>query len=379
MLLALDDGLFPNSSDITYLNAASVALMPRSAEEAVVEWQRDLARAGTLRFDEQAERTVFDELRGVAARLFGVEPGEVAVAPSATELLASVAWAVMPPGESNIVSTRGIFPTTIYPWARVARHTGAELRLVEGRNGIVRHEDLIANIDDLTAVVCVSHVEYGTGQLFDLAGLADAAHAANALLVVDASQSAGAIPIDMATTGIDALVTSGYKWLCGPFGVALLIMASPVCERLDPGVVGFRSHRDMWELEADRLVLPHGARRFEASTMSYGCAIGLARSIEILLDIGTEAILTHDLALADLLVDGLRGRGAEIVSPVQGGARTPIVSARIPGCDSHTLASRLQEREVVVSPRGDLIRFSPHVYNRCEDIERAFEEIDRCA
>ena len=182
MLIGLDDDLFPGRSDSTYLNAASVALMPRVAEEVVVEWQRDLARAGTLHFDEEAERTAFDELRGVAARLFGAEPGQVAVAPSATELLASVAWAVMPPIGSNIVSTQGVFPTTIYPWARVARYTGAELRLVEGHcdiehgdvdhGGIVRHDELVNSIDDQTVVVCISHVEYGTGQLFDLARLA---------------------------------------------------------------------------------------------------------------------------------------------------------------------------------------------------------------
>lgn len=377
--LDLDDNLFPGSRASIYLNAASVALMPRPAEEAILAWQRDLARHGTLHFDEEAEKTVFDELRRLAARLLGAREDHVAVAPSATELLSSLAWAIMPAAGTNIVSTGGVFPTTVYPWARVARHTGAELRLVSGEGGIVRQDDLIAALDEKTAVVCISHVEYGTGQLFDLNLLAEAAHANSALLIVDATQSAGAIPIDLAATGIDALVTSGYKWLCGPFGVALLALTPELCERLDPGVIGFRSHRDMWDLRADRLDLPSGARRFEASTLGYGCAIGLARSIEVLLEIGTEAILAHDLALADLLIEGLTQRGAEIVTPTAGGARTPIVSARFSGRDSKLLAMELKHRGVIVSPRGDLIRFSPHLYNRVDDIEQALEEMDRCA
>ena len=377
--LDLDEDLFPGSRASTYLNAASVALMPRPAEEAVIAWQRDLARHGTLHFDEEAEKTVFDELRRLAARLLGAQKDHVAIAPSATELLSSLAWAILPPAGTHIVSTAGVFPTTIYPWARVARHTGAELRLVSGEEGIVRHDDLLAAIDEKTAVVCVSHVEYGTGQLFDLNLLAEAAHAHNALLVVDATQSAGAIPIDLATTGIDALVTSGYKWLCGPFGVALLALTPDLCQRLDPGVIGFRSHRDMWDLRADRLDLASGARRFEASTLGYGCALGLARSIEVLLEIGIEAILAHDLALADLLIDGLEKRGAKIVTPTAGGARTPIVSARFSDRDSQLLATELKHRGVIISPRGDLIRFSPHLYNRVGDIERALEELDRCA
>lgn len=379
MTLSLADNLFPGSRTCTYLNAASVALMPRPAEEAVLAWQRDLARSGTHHFDERAEKTVYDELRRLAARLLGAQPDHVAVAPSATELLSSLAWAIMPAAGTNIVSTEGAFPTTVYPWARVARYTGAELRLVGGEGGIVRPDDLAAALDEGTAVLCISHVEYGTGQLFDLGLLAQAAHANDALLIVDATQSAGAIPVDLATTGVDALVTSGYKWLCGPFGVALLALTPELCERLDPGVVGFRSHRDMWDLKADRLELPSGARRFEASTLAYGCAVGLARAIEVLLEIGPDAIHAHDLALADHLIEGLRRRGTEIVTPAEGGARTPIISARFSGRDPKSLAAQLEGKGVIVSPRGDLLRFSPHLYNRRSDIEHALEELARCA
>ena len=114
--------------------------------------------------------------------------------------------------------------------------------------------------------------------------------------------------------------------------------------------------------------------------MAYGCAIGLARSIEYLLRIGVERIWEHNLRLADLLIEGLEERGVEIVSPQNEEERTSIVAARLSGQTATEVAQHLNSRRVVVSARQGLLRFSPHLYNEPSDIERALEEIDRvCA
>ena len=235
---------------------------------------------------------------------------------SATELLGSLAWAVAPEAGTNVVGTALAFPSTIYPWQRVAARTGCQIRLAEGDAGRVRLDDILGLIDEDTAVVCISHVEYGGGQRFDLASLAAAAHEHGALLVVDATQSAGAIPIDARADALDAVVSAGYKWLCGPFGAAVMYLAPHLQAGLAPGLVGFRSHQDMWDLRADRLDYPPTARRFEFSTMAYGCALGLSRSIEFLLDVGVDGIFEYNRQLADLLIEGLRGRDLEITSPL---------------------------------------------------------------
>ncbi len=373
----VDPADFPASRECAYLNTASVALMYKEAETATVEWLRDLADHGTLNFDESAEEHVFAELHAAAARLVNARPEDIAIGSSATELLASVAWAVAPGADTTVVSTDVVFPTTIYPWVRVAQHTKAQIRLAEGTSNYVQPDDLIRLIDDRTAVVCISDVEYSSGQRYDVKQLANVTHDHGALLVVDATQSLGAVPIDVTASGVDVLVASGYKWLCGPFGVAVMYLAPELQSRLDPGVVGFRSHRDMWDLKANRLELPPTARRFEVSTMAYGCAIGLARSIEYLLRIGVERIWEHNLRLADLLIEGLEERGVEIVSPQREKERTSIVAARFSGQTATEVAQHLNSRRVVVSARQGLLRFSPHLYNEPSDIERALEEIDR--
>lgn len=368
---------FPAANKSTYLNAASVALMYKGAQRAISRWNKDLAEFGTIHFNEQAEQDVFGELHVACARLFAARPEDIAVASSATELLASLAWAVMPPAGSNIVGTDIVFPSTIYPWARVARHTGAEVRLLKGENGYADPDALLSLIDDDTAVVCISHVEYGSGQRYDLAKLADVAHEHDALLIVDATQSAGMIPINAPLSGADALISAGYKWLCGSFGVAVMYLAPHLQAQLDPGLVGFRSNKDIWTFEADYMDFPETASRFEFSTMAYGCALGLAESINYLVEIGIDQVLAHNLKLADILLDGLEQLQADIISPRNEAERTSIVSARFPHKKSTDIVKSLSQANIVVSPRRDFVRFSPHLYNSSDDIEHTLAELKR--
>ncbi len=372
----VDPDDFPGSKHNAYLDAANIALMYQGAQRAIVDWQRDVADNGSLALNEAAEADVFDDLHRAAAGLFGAEPEDIAVGSSATELLGSLAWAVEPEAGTNVVGTALAFPSTIYPWQRVAARTGCEIRLAEGAAGYVRLDDILGLIDKDTAVVCISHVEYGRGQRFDLINLAEAAHEHGALLIVDATQSAGAIPIDAPAAALDAVVSAGYKWLCGPFGAGVMYLAPHLQAGLVPGLVGFRSHRDMWDLRADRLEYPPTARRFEFSTMAYGCALGLSRSIEFLLEVGVDRVFAYNRQLADQLIEGLRRRNLEITSPLNDAERTAIVTARLPVADPAEIAARLREARVVASARSDGIRFSPHLYTAEADIERALGCID---
>lgn len=367
---------FPAAQNSTYLNAANVALMYSGAEKTVAEWQKDVAENGSINFDESAEASVFDELHVVAARLFNAAPEDIAVGSSATELLSSLAWAVAPGPNTNVVSTDIVFPSTIYPWQRVANYTGCEIRFTHGQNSYANPDEIIQLIDKETKVVCISHVEYLGGQRFDLARIGEAAHERGALFVVDASQSAGAIPIDVSGYAIDALVCGGYKWLCGPFGAAVMYLDSNLHTALEPGLVGFRSHADMWDLRADRIEYPKTAKRFEYSTMAFGCALGLTRSIEFLLNIGIERVFKYNKYLSDELIQGLRERDVEIISPLNEAERTSIITARFQGQDSMKISQKLKAARVTVSCRRDIIRFSPHVYNNRMDIQRTLECID---
>jgi selenocysteine lyase/cysteine desulfurase len=375
MELLVERGDFPLTESWSYLNAANVALIPMGAATVITDWQTDLALNGSNNFDDHAEDTVFDGLRIQAARLFNCRTEDIAGGSSCTELLSSIAWAVMPKKHENVVSTDIVFPSTIYPWSRVSHHTGSEIRLAKGHNGYTSIHKVISAIDQNTAVVSISHAEYTGGQLYDLASLAEVTHAHGALLVVDATQSAGAIPIDAPACGADVIISGSYKWLCGPFGAAVMYLAPHLQSNLEPGLVGFRSHKNIWDLRPDRLEYPDTTKRFESSTMAFGCIKGLEKSIEYLVDIGIEQIYEHNMKLADRLVEGLNRLNVEIVSPLNRSERTSIVTCRVDGWNSMEVVQELKKRKIVAQKRQEFVRFSPHLYNSETDVDRAIAEL----
>ena len=367
---------FPSAKNFVYLNAANVALMYSGAEKCIQDWFEDVALNGSNNFDENAEQNVFEVLHLAAARLINTSPENISAGSSATELLSSLAWAVSPTKDQNVVSTRIVFPSTVYPWQRVANSTGCEIRLANEKKNFVNVDDIIDLIDQNTKVVCVSHVEFSNGQAFDLDLLSQAAHEHDALFVVDATQSAGVIPIDVKKTPIDVLVAGAYKWLCGPFGAAFMYITSELLDKLEPGLVGFRSHENMWDLNASRLEYSKDAKKFEFSTMAFGCAIGLARSIDYLNTIGVKNIFDYNMQLCDILIEGLQSRNAVINSPLDKKNGSSIITAYFDGVDTETIIKSLKAAQIFVSNRAGSIRFSPHLYNNDIDIETTLTELD---
>jgi cysteine desulfurase / selenocysteine lyase len=366
--------IFPPAEKHVYLDAASVGLSHKGGAEAISAWQNALAEKGTIAFDEQAEVECLDNLNEATARLFNATVDDIAIASSETTLMQSLAWAVMPSKGSKILTTETTHPSTIYPWKRVADHSGAVLQWVKADEKLaINPDDLEDSIDDQTSVVCLSHVEYGTGQCYSLKRLADKAHKHGALLVVDATQSAGQVPIDV-SVGIDAVATSTYKWLCGPFGTGVMYLSEEL-QKLNPGIVGWRSHKDMWDFQADRLTYADNAKRFEFGTMAYGTAFGATESLRYLLDVSIDTIAAHNRSLSNHLITGLQEMGAEILGPQNPNERSATIAARFAGKNSADLARNLKEENVIMSLRRDFLRFSPHLYNSIDDIDQAVKVI----
>ena len=356
----------------TNLSYANVATTSPTAHRASSEWSESLARGGAAEFDGEAEKNGMMPLRLAASRLLSCDVADVCVGSSATELLCSIAWAMSPREGTNVVSTRSSFPSTVYPWARVADQNGAEIRLADhDENLYTDPSDLLSLIDEETSVVTVSHVEFSNGQRYDLREISDAAHSVGAMLVVDATQSMGMVPIDAYETNADAIVSSGYKWLRGTYGAAVGFISPSVVKTLNPGLMGFRSNSDIWDLRADRLELPEDASRFEFTTIHFGAALGLAAAIDELLEMGIDEVWRHDLELADHLIRGVEGLGIEVVSPTSESERSAIVSLRMPsGLSSVEVSNRLQsEYSILTTSRSGMLRVSPHIDNDISQID----------
>ena len=355
----------------TNLSYANVATTSPKAHEIATEWAESLARGGAAEFDADAEKNGMIPLRTATSKLLQCPISDICVSSSATEILCSLAWAISPKEGKNIVSTKASFPSTVYPWKRVSEEFGAEIRLAQhDENYYTKPEDIFGLIDKNTAVVTISHVEYACGQRYDLNSFAKAAHDVGALFIVDATQSMGMVPINAPDTGADAIVASGYKWLRGTYGAAVGYI-SPKLQSLSPGIIGFRSHKDIWNMKAERLEYPEDASRFEFTTIHFGAALGLAASIDEINAIGIQNVWKYDLKLTDSLIEGVSDLDLKIASSTDEQERSSIISIRIPSSfDTAEVVKKLQdEYGILTTNRSGFLRVSPHIDNNSKEID----------
>jgi cysteine desulfurase / selenocysteine lyase len=369
---------FPALDRLTYLNTASAGLVPASVVAPAHEFEFRLAQAGTTGMDEDTEVGILEDARSGAARLLGAAPDTIAIGTSFTEALCQIAWWLRPGRGTSVVSSEVDFPSVTYPWHRIAEDTGCEVRLVgvlDDPEGFTVSK-IADHVDRSTAVICISHVQYLTGHLLDLRELAALAHDHDAVLIIDATQSAGQVPIDVTATGVDVLIAGSYKWLCSTFGAAACYISPALLERFRPPFVGWRSTEHPYSLDARWLPLAPTARRMEYSTMSYSAAIALGRAIEYVSGLSLGDVAAHNRRLASELAEGLSERGAMLLTPRDPERRAGTVTARFPGHDGEAVAAELTRRGVIVSPRVGSTRFSMHFYNSSDDVGRALATLD---
>lgn len=360
---------FPITRNKTFLNHAGQSPHPKRALEAMRAFMVEFSEEGAVSADLEEGRHLF-------ARLIGAEEGEIALIPNTSTGINTVANMLDCPKGSNVVVTDLEFPSVVYPWLR--RGLGLEVRYVKNVGGKIPLGDVERAVDDRTAVVAISHVEYPNGFRHDLASLAEIAHEHGAHLLVDAVQSAGAMRIDVRRDGVDFLAASCYKWLLGPSGAGFLYVRRELVEGFEPPFVGWASVRpevfetvDLWDIWGLRL--SETARRFEVGEPSLISFIGATAALRLILDVGIENIEGRILDLTDRLIEGVRGLGFKLQTPLDRECRSGIVNFLID--DPQGWVEGLAERGIIVSARANGLRVSPHFYNTKEEIDRLLDEL----
>jgi cysteine desulfurase / selenocysteine lyase len=377
-LLGLRREDFPAFDRFTYLNTASAGLVPAAVVRAAHDFEAELAETGTTGMDEDTEVGILEGARQAAAHVLGADPATISICTSFTEAVCQVAWWLRPGKGENIVSSDADFPSVTYPWHRIAEDTGCQVRLVSVLDDPEGFDvsKIAEQVDSATAAICISHVQYLTGHLLDLRDLATLAHDHGALLIIDATQSAGQVPIDVTATRVDVLITGSYKWLCGTFGAAACYLSPSLLEHFRPPFVGWRSTEHPYSLDARWKPLASSARRMEYSTGSYAAAIAFGHAIRYVSSMSLDEVAAHNAELASRIADGLAERGAKLLTPSDPRRRAGTVTARFPGHDGEAIAGELTRRGVIVSPRVGSTRFSMHFYNNADDVDRALAVLD---
>jgi selenocysteine lyase/cysteine desulfurase len=381
-MLSSQRHLFSIPNDVTYLDAAYMSPIPRTAAEAGARGV--LVKAAPWAMTIGSYYDECERARELAASLIGATVDDIAIIPATSYGIAVAAANVAVTPGSVIIMMENEHPSHRYAWYEIAQQRGAQVVTVPRRPDESWASALVAAIRTAKAPVSVvagTIVHWFEGTSVDLEVVAEAARAAGASLVLDGTQWVGAVPFDVSRVRPDFLSFATYKFLLGPYRLAFLYADKAWHDKGRP--IEFHSwnriggDRSDFYLETMPGYLP-GARRFDMGERSDFAVLPIAiNSLELLQRWGTSAVYERLTYLSRSIWKEAERRGL-------GGPRADLRAPHISVVElgdryRDELARQLKEAKVFVTIRGTKMRITPHVYNEDEDITKLFELVDRLA
>jgi cysteine desulfurase/selenocysteine lyase len=366
--------LFPATQKYAYLNSAAVAPLPVPAIEAVYSQLRDVSENGTVNYLEWVETK--NRARQLVAEMLNVKPEQIAFMRNTSDGFSTVANGLKWQEGDNIVTFAKEFPANFYAWRRIRDAFGVELRLCGERNGRIDLDEFISLIDANTKIVSISAVQFASGFRADLEKIGAAARRHDALFAADIIQGFGATAFDLPAQMVDIAAGASHKWLCAPEGCGILYLSDRARERIDPTLVGWISVETPWDFDDFEQDFKPNALAWVSGTGGSSLFYGLEQSLKLLHETGAKTIENYLEELTDYLCELLAGKNYEIVSSREKSEKSQIVCIRHRnGLTSNEVAERLQNKNIIVSPRGDRLRIAPHFFNIREEIETLASEL----
>lgn len=323
-------------------------------------------------------------LRAAIGRLLDVPPHEVILANSASYGLNLVAQAFPWESGDEVLVVAGDFPSDILPWLVLEERYGVRVRRIRPAAFVLRADELATAIGPQTRLLCTSWVHSFSGHTIDVERLGGLCRERGVCFLLNASQGLGAAPFHPGSTPVDGIVSTGFKWLCGPYGTGLCWLRPELLERLHPTKAYWLAMQSPEELGAEvgdaQLVEGLGAPAFDVfGTANFLNFLPFAAAIEHLLEIGIERIRAHDQALVQRFVRGLPA-GYRLLSPREGPSRSTLVffSHREPG-RNRSLVETLREEGIDLSLRNGALRIAPHLYNGSAEVDRLLSALEAFA
>jgi selenocysteine lyase/cysteine desulfurase len=374
IMLTCQRGLFKIPDEIAYLNCAYMSPQLRQVEVAgrdMLALKNSPWLITTAHFFDPLK-----ELKALFALLINIrEKDRIAIVPSVSYGMATVAKNIQIAQGQRVIVAEGQFPSNYYPWERICRENGGEIVAVGVPDGPDRgarwNQAILDAIDHRTRLVALGHVHWADGTLFDLMAIRQRTREVGALLVIDGTQSVGALPFDASLIQPDALVCAGYKWLMGPYSIGLAYYG-PVFDNgtpIEENWINRRDSEDFAGLVSYREDYQPFAGRYSMGEQSqFILGPMLKTALEQILDWEVAEIQAYCSALMEGAVESLAEMGCWVEAPAWRGAH--LIGVRLgKHIAPDLLKAALAEQKVMVSFRGDAVRVAPHVYNTEEDVQ----------
>lgn len=369
MDLARLRALFPVTRSSVFLNNAAESPLNARVHQRLADYLTLAAETP------HRKPSVRMPVRQLLAALLGGKPEEYALVTSTGVGLGLVAAGYPWMSGDNVVLFADEHWNNTFPWLAL-RERGVDVRVLPLERDLrLNPERLAQAVDARTRIVTVAAVRHTTGYRADLKRLGQIAHDREALFVVDGIQAAGVVPMNVVDDDMDVLACGGFKWLLGQPGTGFLYVRERAWERIRPVLPGmFAAEDDLSELHW----LP-GAQRYETGTLAYPLFHAWTAGLELLQEIGIPAIHARVLELTTRLLEGLRARGLQVVTPTETWAeRSAILSFTATSQEmNQRLFERLAADGIVISLRGGRCRVSPSFFNTEQEIDRFLEAVTR--
>jgi selenocysteine lyase/cysteine desulfurase len=361
-------GRFASLPSLVYLSSGSYGLLADTVHAAFESYLASRVRIGA---DWEGWVGGLETVRARMATLLGVDGDEIAITGSASAGLNALAGAMDFSGpRKRVLVSNFEFPTSAQIWHAQERVGAEVVHVPESVDGVIPLDHFTALIDDRTAVVALSQLCYRHGGRIpddDIRAIVKVAHDHGAIVVLDCYQIVGTTPIDPRALGVDVCVGGMLKYLLGTAGIGFMYMRQGLIERIVPRATGWFAQADVNAMNIFANDPSPTARRFEGGTPPVPSCIASIAGLDIVLDIGLDAIDRQVRHVTRHALDGLKAAGIAFGNPDEDARRGPLVS--IPASDERALVAALQGRNIVTSSRDGRLRAGFHFYNNEADAD----------
>lgn len=366
--------LFPVLSEYVHVASCSQGAIAHPVSQAIEDYHNQLLSSGT---NWKQATLKLEATREKFAKLINAEPDEIAILTSVSDALSAVATSLpYHPSKNEIILTDMDFPTVGHVWYAQEKY-GATVSLMRSLDGVLPLEQYEKDVTERTLLTCISHASYNNGIAQNLKDIADIVHKKGSLLFVDASQSAGHIPIDVKEMNIDMLSTVTRKYMLGIPGVAFLYMKKNLAEQVKPRHTGWFGQESETKFNIFHSTYAPGARRFETGTPSFISVYAAHAALNLLLDVRVSVIHSYLKELSRFTKEFGLQSGLQINRPFDTEITSGITSFYM--ANASEIEQRLKEKNILVSTRNDVIRVAPHFYNTKEEVAYAITELSKFA
>jgi selenocysteine lyase/cysteine desulfurase len=363
---------FPIFERLVYINSCSQGALSDSVRQSYEDYLRDWDDKGAP-WEYWVERT--ETARAAFAGLVGAAADEVAVTTSLSAGVSALASGLRFGRRSKVVTTDLEFPTIGQIWHAQEARGARVVHVPAAETGLIPLDRFERAIDDDTLLVSLTHVCYRSGALLDVEPVVRLAHERGALVLLDAYQSVGSLPIDVRELGVDFLAAGVLKYLLGSAGLGFFYARRDVVERVWPTTTGWFADRNVFEMDIHDYSPAGDARRFQSGTPPIPAIYAGIAGIELMQEIGIDDTRAHVNDLNHRLIEGIDDLRARLVTPRKPRRRGALIC--VASTDVQALVGALRREGIVVSERDGNVRISAHAYNSVEDIDAVLGALQR--